>query len=256
MSSRKRLDSTVAALQRRYGEGALRQGLSARAIPPHISTSFAPLDALTGCQGIPLSNITLLSGRMTSGKLTLAYKTVAEAQGKSGKHKAALLDMNGSSDPDYLARCGVKLEQLVLVRPAADTAIMQLLIDLLATGELRLLLIDSLPDLLAHPHGGRQVQQMADQVVHQLRTRQCALIVLDEFAPSWRRWLRPEYYSALTQQAALHIALKKERWLTRESRITGYEAEASLVHSRWAVRGGAARIAITFNGTVRAQATW
>lgn len=254
MRSHKRLESTVAALQQRYGEQALRKGLRTSRTLPHISTSFPALDGLTGCQGIPLNAITLLSGRMTSGKLTLAYKTLANAQRKSGK--ALILDLAGSSDPDYLARCGVKLDRLILVQPNAETAIMQLLIDLVATGELRLLLIDSLPDLLAHPYGRRQLNAMADQLVMVLRESRCALILLDEFAPAWIRWLRLETHSALAQHAAMHIALRRERWLQRKGRISGYEAEATLVKSRWAVSGRAARIAITFNGTVRAQNTW
>ena len=256
MSSRKRLEFTVAALQRRYGEHALRQGITTRSRPPHISTGFPTLDTLTGCQGIPRSAITLFSGRMTSGKLTLAYKTLAEAQGKAGKHKTALLDMSGGSDPDYLARCGVRLEQLILIRPKTDTAVMQLLIDLVATGELRLILIDSLPDLLAHPQGGHRAQQMTDQLVNRLRESRCALILLDEFAPGWLRWLRPESHSPLAQQAALHIALRRERWIYGNGQITGYEAEAALLRSRWAASGRTTRIAITFNGVVRAQATW
>ncbi len=256
MSSHKRLDSTVAALQRRYGDRALTRGLTKQPAPPHIATSFPTLDALTGCHGIPVGAITLFSGRMTSGKLTLAYKTMAEAQGASRHHKVALLDMSGSSDPDYLARCGVQLDRLILVRPVAGTAVMQLIIDLMATGELRLIVIDSLPDLLTHPLGGRRVQQIADQLVQILRTSPCALLLLDEFAPGWQRWLRPERYSILTQQAALQIALKRERWLEGKGQITGYEAEALLLKSRWAESGATARIAITFNGTVRAQTTW
>ncbi|MEZ4677305.1 MAG: hypothetical protein R2932_24115 [Caldilineaceae bacterium] len=193
---------------------------------------------------------------MTSGKLTLAYKTLAEAQGKTGNHKTALLDLSGGSDPDYLARCGVQMERLILVRPTATTDVMQLIIDLVATGELRLLLIDSLADLFAHQRGGRRVRQMADQLVTILRASPCALLLLEEFAPGWRRWLRLERDNALTQQAALHVALRRERWLEGEGRITGYEAEALLLKSRWAESGATARIAITFNGTVRARTSW
>lgn len=256
MSSRKRLDSTVAALQRRYGERALQRGTTSRSFPPHIATGFSALDALTGCQGIPLGAVTLLSGRMTSGKLTLAYKTLAEAQGRRKKQQVALLDMSGSSDPDYLTRCGVTLNQLLLIQPNPDTKVMQLLLDLVTTGQLRLILIDSLPDLLAHRSSGRRALQMMDQLVHLLRESGCALVLLDEYAPGWLRWLRPASHTPLAQHAALHIALKRERWLYREQQITGYEAEAALMRSRWAKSGAKTRIAITFNGVVRAQATW
>ena len=256
MSSRKRLDSAVAALQRQYGKAALQRGMTTPPIPPQISTGFSALDTLTGCRGIPLRAITILSGRMTSGKLTLAYKALAQAQGKQGKETVALLDLNGSSDPDYLARCGVQLDQLFLVRPTTETAVMQLLIDLVATQQLRLVVVDSLPDLLAYARGRRQWTDMIEQLVTVLRQHSSALIVLDEFAPIWVRWFRPQTHNVLTQQAALHITLKRERWLHRDAQITGYEAQATILKSRWAQTGRTALIAITFNGTVRAQTTW
>ena len=71
-----RLDQAVALLRQQYGEGILRRASELEAAPPpHIPTGFVPLDALTGCGGIPLDNLTLLGGPTTSGKLTVAYKT-------------------------------------------------------------------------------------------------------------------------------------------------------------------------------------
>ncbi len=87
---------------------------------PHVATGFATLDQMTGCQGIPLGAITLLSGRTTSGKLTLAYKLLANAQRASHggvAYTVGLVDLNRTADPDYLARCGVDLEHLLVARP-------------------------------------------------------------------------------------------------------------------------------------------
>ncbi len=84
MSNRKqrKLESTAAVLHQRYGPQALRKAsnLAGQVVPPHISTSFPALDAIIGCQGIPLGDTTLFSGHTTSGKLTLAYKTLMNAQ--------------------------------------------------------------------------------------------------------------------------------------------------------------------------------
>lgn len=76
---RRQLEQTVAALRTRYGDGVLRRAseLSSVRSVPHIPTGFGELDALTGCGGVPQGALTLLRGRTTSGKLTLAYKTLA-----------------------------------------------------------------------------------------------------------------------------------------------------------------------------------
>ncbi len=82
----RRLESAVAGLQLRHGDKAVRKAseLASFSTPPHIATGFGALDALTGCAGFPLRASTLLTGQMTSGKLTLAYKTLVNAQSAPG----------------------------------------------------------------------------------------------------------------------------------------------------------------------------
>lgn len=256
---RKRLESAVAALQRRYGPRALYQGvaLPAQPLPPAIATGFPQLDALTGCQGIPLRALTLLSGKMTSGKLTIAYKLLASAQSQPDGI-AALLDLNHSADPDYLHRCGINLEQLFLVRPTPTTQLVQLLIDLIATNQLRLLVVDTLADLLAHPDHAAQLQAQQARLLTALHAANCALLIIDEYLPLWQRWFTATW--PLHQAAALHIELRREQWLPSDHhsdhKLAGYCAQARLLKSRWSRPGRTATIAITFNGAVRAQPTW
>jgi hypothetical protein len=74
-NAQRQLQQTVTALESKHGPGILRSAHDlARRLPAHLSTSFPQLDALTGCGGIPLDSMTILSGRATAGKLTLAYK--------------------------------------------------------------------------------------------------------------------------------------------------------------------------------------
>jgi hypothetical protein len=78
----RRLDSAIAAIQARYGERSLKEAgdLALQCLSPHIASGSSSLDALTGCGGFPLSTSVLLTGQMTSGKLTVAYRTLALAQ--------------------------------------------------------------------------------------------------------------------------------------------------------------------------------
>ena len=79
----------------------------------------------------------MLSGRTTSGKLTVAYKLLANAQRDFYGHTAhtvALLDLSRTADPDYMARCGIDLDALLVGRPQAGPEAVYLLGDLLQTG--------------------------------------------------------------------------------------------------------------------------
>lgn len=272
--SQRKLDSTVLAVQSRYGPQALRRGTTTRpAVAAHLSTGFAQLDALTGCGGVPLGALTLLSGRSTSGKLTLAYKLLAQAQVPS--HTVALLDLTHSADPDYLSRCGVDLVRLVMVRPSVvspnasahpkgsdqgvgnpDAKLLHLLLDLARSRQVRLLVVDGLAELTSTRELRRALPATLRRLPPLLRAAGCGVVLLDEPAPPWQRRLRLDTHAPIRLQTALHFELQRERWLQADGRLTGYMARAQLLHSRWAAAGRSATVEFVFNGTVRARDTW
>ncbi len=61
----------------------------------------------------------------------------------------------------------------------------------------------------------------------------------------------PEQSSrALAHAAAVRLNIRRERWITRNGDVRGYEGQTELLKNRLG-RTGTARIRITFNGTVR-----
>ena len=148
MASRKRrLESTVTAIQRQHGAQALRRGLERAPKPPlAVSSTRCP----HRLQRRPLGVMSLLSGRSTSGKVTLAYKLLANAQASGGAPAptAVLVDMTQTADPDYLTRCGINLDRLLLVRPATNERAVHLILDLARSRQVNLVVVDSLADLV------------------------------------------------------------------------------------------------------------
>ncbi len=267
MASRKRqrLESTVAAIQKRYGRQALQRGTKLRPPAPksHISTGFAELDSITGCGGAPSDGITIISGQSTSGKLTLAYKTLANAQRdrslKTAQHLVAIVDMNHQNDPDYLSRCGIDLDHLLLVRNQAGLEVDSLLIDLVRTRELRVILLDTLADLLADRSIAQRFTRNLGLLGHTLREANCALLVVDEPQPPWQRWQPVGLQNGrrtVRHNASLHVELRRERWLRRDRELIGYQARACILRSRWRQDQPSATIDIRFNGTVSAHSSW
>lgn len=266
MSDKKRrLDSVAAAVQLRHGPKALRRGADAVSPPtvphivPHIATGFHALDALTGCGGVPLGAMTLISGRSTSGKLTVAYKVLAHAQ-RDGRgrtaYTVALLDLSRTADPDYLARCGLELNALLIGRPQPGTEMVRLLGDLLASRQVRAVVLDGLADLTAQRGAVAALNAASGKLQSLLRASSAALVVLDEPQPPWLRWLGLDAAGQVRGSAALHIEMRREQWLRQEGVLTGYRARAQLLKSRWAHGTASAPVELVFNGTVRAQETW
>lgn len=264
MSGRKRrnLDSTVAAIQQRFGPHALQRGERAlrEAHGPRISTGFDALDAVTGCNGVPGNAMTLLSGESTSGKLTVAYKTLAAAQQARRGGQVAIVDLAHNSDPDYLARCGIDLARLLLVRQHPGLDVPALLVDLVRTRELHLILLDNVSDLVAERRMAGRFNATLGALTQALRTTACGLLLVDDPQPPWQRWLAGgplrDRRQALYQSVALHIAIRRERWLREEGALVGYRAHARIDRSRWRHDRPSAVVEIRFNGAVHAQSTW
>lgn len=253
-----RLDQTIAAVQGQYSERALQRGrdLPTRRPPPAIPTGFPALDALTGCDGLPLNHLTLIGGRdVTSGRLTLAYKALANAQAARGakRHFVVVLDLCRLADPDYMARCGVDLNRLLLARPSAGEDVLNLLVDLVRSRRARAVLVNTAAELAAAP---RLLDAALAALGQLLPQSNCALVVVDDPQPLWLRWLPAFDRSALRQAAALHLELRNAQWVEHGDRLRGYRTRVEVVHSRWARAGQAAHIEILFNGTVKAGPTW
>jgi RecA/RadA recombinase len=203
---------------------------------------------------VPRNALTLLSGRSTSGKLTLAYKTLACAS-RAGTTQplVGVMDLSRATDPDYLARCGVQLKQLVLARPESSAQAAELALSLVQHARkhnIVALLIDDINSLMEHAVAQAQ---FGPQLAGLAARSGCAVIALDEARSAWQRLFRD---NAIQQNSALHIELKREAWLERDGELTGYRARAEVVKSRWARGQQSALIAIEFNGTVQARDTW
>jgi hypothetical protein len=271
----RRLESAVAALQLRYGDQAVRKAseLAIHTVP-HIATGFPAVDALTGCGGLPLRASTLLTGQMTSGKLTLAYKALVVAQAVAGPVRrtgpqpavpmVAILDLAASTNPDYLQRCGLRLEQTLIARPPSARTAVDLLLDLVQSRSVRAILVDSLVDLAADAAGMRYLASTLAKLERLLEQSDTLVIWIDEPEPAWRRLFNWDRGAVLRQHAALQLLFQQESFRPDEAApvpapsrtIGGYQARVRVLRSRWAPAGGAATIQIHFNGTVQARATW
>lgn len=253
-----RLEKSISLLNSRHGPRTVQAGSALpRQSVPHVATGFTKLDGITGCNGVPVGAITLFTGRTTSGKLTLAYKVLANAQHASPlqrKRGVAILDLTYTADPDYLARCGADLEYLLFARAPAPLQAVDAIFDLARNG-IRLLLVDGLADLLRDHAVARYFDAALPQLSLMLKSLPCAVIFLDEAKPPWLRWLKLDS-SAIAHCAALHVDLRREAWLDRDGELVGYRAHAQVLKSRWARSGQTVPVEIVFNGTVHARETW
>lgn len=253
-----RLRSAITQMEHRWGTGIV---VPARITPSRVeglSTTFPALDQLTGTRGIPLHAMTVLAGAATSGKLTIAYKVLSQAQQSTPEHRhsVAVLDLGASTDPDYIARSGLDLDRLLIARPQTAKQALRAFLDLVRSRELRAILVDSLPELMGDREAASAVEQMMPQVNLALKSADCALLLLDDPQPAWLPPLSASLSRSVRHHASLHLEFVRQGWIEPAGELTGYRVQARLLKSRSQRQGESASISITFSQTVRARETW
>ena len=143
----KALETTVAQIKRRFGDGAIMKlgdstSLNVEAIP----TGCLALDMALGIGGIPRGRITEIYGPESSGKTTLCQHIIAECQKMGGV--AAFVDVEHALDPTYAERCGVNISDLYISQPDTGEQGLEITEALVRSGAVDVIVIDSVAALV------------------------------------------------------------------------------------------------------------
>jgi recombination protein RecA len=110
------LDAALSQIERQYGKGSvMKMSDQAQVAIPSISTGSLSLDMALGVGGLPRGRIIEIFGPESSGKTTLVYHVIAEAQRRGGI--CAFIDAEHAIDPSYARRIGVNIDDLLVSQP-------------------------------------------------------------------------------------------------------------------------------------------
>ena len=143
----KALETTLATIQKRYGEGSImRLGQAGHLQVEAIPTGSLALDLALGIGGVPRGRVTEIYGPEGSGKTTLCQHIVAQAQRIGGV--AAFVDMEHALDPLYAAKCGVDVEELYISQPDTGEQALEIAEALVRSGAVDVIVVDSVAALV------------------------------------------------------------------------------------------------------------
>ena len=142
----KDLDSLLSTLQDKFGEGSIMKLGDAKKVNVDvIPTGSFSLDLALGVGGLPRGRIVEIFGPESSGKTTLALNVVAQAQKKGGK--VAFIDAEHAMDPDYAAKLGVKIKELLISQPDSGEEALNILESLVKSNMIDVIVVDSVAAL-------------------------------------------------------------------------------------------------------------
>ena len=147
MDKDKALDMALAQIDKQFGKGSvMRLGESPRMAVETISTGSLALDIALGVGGVPRGRITEIHGAESSGKTTIAYHIVAEAQRAGGV--AAFIDAEHSVDPEYARNLGVDIDTLLISQPSTGEEALEIMDALVRSGAVDVVVLDSVAALV------------------------------------------------------------------------------------------------------------
>ena len=146
MDREQALDTALGQIERSFGKGAvMRMSDQAQVSVGAISTGSLALDLALGIGGLPRGRVVEIFGPESSGKTTLVYHVIAEAQRRGGI--CAFIDAEHAMDPVYAKRIGVDIDELLVSQPDTGEQALEITELLVRSGALSVVAIDSVAAL-------------------------------------------------------------------------------------------------------------
>jgi recombination protein RecA len=142
----KALQAALAQIEKQFGKGSIMK-MDSQALQgiQVVSTGSLGLDIALGVGGLPRGRVVEIYGPESSGKTTLTLSVIAQVQKLGGT--AAFIDAENALDPQYAAKLGVKIEELLISQPDTGEQALEIADMLVRSGSVDVIVIDSVAAL-------------------------------------------------------------------------------------------------------------
>lgn len=248
-SGDKTLDQVLLDIEKQFGKGAvMKLGDNEHTEIDVISSGSISLDVALGIGGYPKGRIIEIYGPESSGKTTFALHAIAEIQKKGGR--AAFIDAEHALDPQYAAKIGVNINELLLSQPDNGEQALEICEALVRSGAIGIIVIDSVAALvpqaeiegeMGDSHVGLQARLMSQALrklsgiinktntvcifINQLREKVGVMFGNPEVTPGGR---------ALKFYSSIRLEIRKGEQIKLGSDIVGNKTNVKVVKNKMA----------------------
>ncbi len=149
MNERQRaLDLALTQIEKQFGKGSIMKlgEHQAKLNVDVIPTGVLALDVALGVGGVPRGRVVEIYGPESSGKTTLGYHIIAEAQREGGV--AAFIDAEHALNTEYARNVGVDVDNLLISQPDSGEQALEIAEMLVRSGAIDVVVVDSVAALV------------------------------------------------------------------------------------------------------------
>ncbi len=243
------LSKVLLDIEKQFGKGSvMKLGDHSKREIDVISSGSLMLDKALGIGGYPKGRIIEIYGPESSGKTTFALHAIAEAQKNGGR--AAFIDAEHALDPQYAAKIGVNIDDLLLSQPDNGEQALEICEALVRSGAISIIVIDSVAALvpqaeiegeMGDSHVGLQARLMSQALrklsgvisktntiaifINQLREKVGVMFGNPETTPGGR---------ALKFYSSVRLEIRKGEQLKLGTDVIGSKANVKVVKNKMA----------------------
>ena len=143
----KALAAALAQIEKQFGKGSVMRMDDSDVIEDiqSVSTGSLGLDIALGIGGLPRGRVVEIYGPESSGKTSLTLSVIAQMQKLGGV--AAFIDAEHALDPQYAAKLGVVVPDLLISQPDTGEQALEIADMLVRSGSVDIVVIDSVAAL-------------------------------------------------------------------------------------------------------------
>jgi recombination protein RecA len=145
-NKKRALTAALSQIEKQFGKGTVMiMGDKAIEAADVIPTGSLMLDMALGIGGLPKGRVVEIYGPESSGKTTLTLQVIAQCQKAGGT--AAFVDAEHALDPNYAAKLGVKVDDLLVSQPDTGEQGLEIVDMLVRSNAVDIVVVDSVAAL-------------------------------------------------------------------------------------------------------------
>ena len=244
----KALSAALSQIEKQFGKGSIMRmgdsdiGEDIQA----VSTGSLGLDIALGIGGLPRGRIVEIYGPESSGKTTLTLSVITEMQKMGGT--AAFIDAEHALDPQYAAKLGVNVPELLISQPDTGEQALEIADMLVRSGSVDIVVVDSVAALtpraeiegeMGDSHMGLQARLMS-QALRKLtgnikRTNTLVIFINQIRMKIGVMFGNPETTTggnALKFYASVRLDIRRTGAIKKGDEITGSETRVKVIKNK------------------------